>query len=117
MLPKPSLVNQFLATPRGQLNRTGPIANSSDISYTPTRHSYKKKILVTRPEYPPYPRDTRRTTPVALWCLWSRKISLLHPHFFPKNGLSQSKETPNKGGIAEKLASEALSRYRGRRTQ
>ena len=30
MLPKSSLVNQFSATPRGQLNWTGPIANGSD---------------------------------------------------------------------------------------
>ena len=28
--PNPGLVNQFSATPRGQLNWTGPIANSSD---------------------------------------------------------------------------------------
>ena len=30
MLPKCSLVNEFSATPRGQLNWTGPIANSSN---------------------------------------------------------------------------------------
>ena len=28
--PNPGLVNKFSATPRGQLNWTGPIANSSD---------------------------------------------------------------------------------------
>ena len=29
--PNPGLVNQFSATPRGQLNWTGPIANGSEI--------------------------------------------------------------------------------------
>ena len=39
--------------------------------------------LVTRPEYPPISRDRCSNTPVALCFLWKRRLSLLHPHFFP----------------------------------
>ena len=39
--------------------------------------------LVTRPKYPPISRDRCSNTPVALRFLWYRRLSLLHPHFFP----------------------------------
>ena len=41
---------------------------------------------------------TCRTTPVALCFLWYRRLSLLHPTSFHKNGLSQSKDRPWRGG-------------------
>ena len=59
-------------------------------------------------EIHPLSRDRCSNTPVALCFLWYRRLSLLHPHFFPyRNGLSQSKDRPDNGGIAEKFASEA----------
>ena len=59
--------------------------------------------LVIRLKYPPLSRDRWSNTPVALCFLWYRRLSLLHTHFFLiKNSLSQSKERPNKAGIAEK---------------
>ena len=53
--------------------------------------------LVTRLKYPPLSRDRCSNTPVALCFLWYRRLSLLHPHFLH----SQSKDRPNRRGIAE----------------
>ena len=58
--------------------------------------------LVTRPKYPPPYRETGVAIPLSHCFLWYRRLSLLHPHFFLKNGLSQSEDRPNNGGIAEK---------------
>ena len=65
--------------------------------------------LVTRPKYPPLSRDRCSNALSHCGFLWYRRLSLLHPHFFPsrRSGLSQSKDRTWKGGIAEKLASEA----------
>ena len=43
----------------------------------------KRATLVTRPKYPPPIANRCSNTPGALWFLWYRRLSLLHPHFFP----------------------------------
>ena len=51
---------------------------------------------------PPLLRDRCSNTPgVALCFLWYRRLSLLHPASFCKSGLSQFKNRPWKGGVAE----------------
>ena len=64
----------------------------------------------------PLSRDRCSNTAVALCFLWYRRLSLLHPHFFPykcKNVLLKAKDRPNTGRVAEKLASEAYRTIRG----
>ena len=65
--------------------------------------------LVTRPKYPPPPsRDKcRNTLSHCVSCGIGDYRCYTPPHSFLQHGLSQSKDRPNKGGIAEKLASEA----------
>ena len=62
---------------------------------------------MTRPKCPPY-RETGVAIPLS-HCVSCgiADYPCYTPTSFRKNGLSQSKDRPNKGGIAEKLASEA----------
>ena len=78
-------------------------------------HCFLASSLSDPTEIPPPPlsRDKCSNTPVALCFQRYRRLSLLHPHFFHKNGLSQSKDRPHKGGIADKACLWSLSRYRG----
>ena len=66
----------------------------------------------------PPSRDRCSNTPVAQCFLRYGRLSQLRPHFFPcKDGLLQSKDRPNKGGIAEETCLWSLSHYRWRRTK
>ena len=72
------------------------------------QHSEKTPRLSDPTEIPPLSRDRCSNTPVALRSLWYRRLSLLQPPCRRlKNGLSQSKDRPNKGVSQKKLASEA----------
>ena len=63
-------------------------------------------------EIHPLLRDRCSNTPVALCFLWYRRLSLLHPHFFPyKKAYGSPKTDPTRGLLQKKLASEA---YRAR---
>ena len=65
------------------------------------------KLLSDPTEVPPLLRDKCSNTPAAPCFLWYRRLSPLYPTSFHKNGLSKSKDRPNKGGIAEKACSDA----------
>ena len=61
--PNPSLVNEFSATPRGQLNWTGPIANSSETICFPNNGFRKTRgtgefLIRTRPIFPEFLGDS-----------------------------------------------------------
>ena len=67
------------------------------------RDAHMETILYSDPtEIPPLSRDRCSNTPVDRR-LYYRRLSLLHPTSFHKDGLSQAKDRPRRGGgIAEK---------------
>ena len=74
-------------------------------------------VLVTRPKYPPY-RETGVAIPLSHCASCGiADCRCYTPTSFLKNGLPQSKDRPNKGGVAEKACLWSLSRYRGRHTK
>ena len=99
---------------RGNLREVQSVTNSpiqgvlSEVPETqnlsePLRPVARTPVLVTRPQYPPY-RETGVAIPL------SRCVSCGVADYrcytstsFLRNGPSQSKDRPNKGGIAEKI--------------
>ena len=81
--------------------------------------SAKSQPLSDPTEIPPY-RDTGVAIPLShrVFCVVA-DYRCYTPASFRKNGRSQSKDRPNKGGggIAEKACLLSLSNYRGRRTK
>ena len=77
----------------------------------PQKSSFWSQNLVTRPKYPPPYRETGVAIPLS-HCVSCgiADYRCYTPTSFPKKGLSQSKDRPNRGVSQEKLASEA---YRG----
>ena len=73
--------------------------------------------LVTRPKYPPY-REKGVAIPLS-HCVSCgiADYRCYTPSSFLKRGLSQSKDRPLKGDIAEEACLRSLSRYKGRRTK
>ena len=93
---------------RGESFETTPLSKLFRRADTQTpRHA--TAFLVTRPKYPPPPhRETGVAIPPS-HCVSCgiADYRCYTPTSFPKNSLSQSKGRPNKGGTAEKHASEA----------
>ena len=74
-------------------------------------------ILVTRPKYPPY-RETGVAIPLS-HCVSCgiADYRCYTPTAFFKNGLSQSKDRPNKGLSPRKRAAQAYRAIGGRRAK
>ena len=77
-----------------------------DSFLSPSQHRVSL-LLVTRPKYPPYHETgvAKRLSHCVSCDIADYRCYT--PTSFPKNGLSQSKDRPDKVGIAEKPASEA----------
>ena len=75
-----------------------------------------RELLVTRPKYPPPPpyQETGVAMPLS-HCVFGgiAYYRCYTPTSFRKCGLSQSKDRPNKGGIAEEACPPEAYRARG----